>query len=67
MVDQSREARRRNSIDDVIDVYKRGVDRTLLMENLKKSPTERLQALQQLQRFAGELHRAENASMKRRG
>jgi hypothetical protein len=57
----------RSSIDDVIDVYKRGVDRTLLQENLKKTPTERLQALQQMQRFAEELRRAGIASRTRRG
>jgi hypothetical protein len=48
----------RSSIDDVIEVYKRDVDRTLLRENLKLTPTERLQKLQELQRFAEELQRA---------
>ncbi|MCM2317521.1 MAG: hypothetical protein NDJ92_20415 [Thermoanaerobaculia bacterium] len=44
----------RNSIDDVIEVYKRNVDRTLLQENLARTPTERLQRLQQLQRLSEE-------------
>lgn len=57
----------RNSIDDVIEVYKRDVDRTLLRENLAKTPTERLQTLQQLQRFAEELQRAGCEERKLRG
>lgn len=48
----------RSSIDDVIEVYKRDIDRTLLRENLRLSPEERLRKLQQLQRFAAELRRA---------
>jgi len=48
----------RSSIDDVIEVYKRDIDRTLLRENLKLSPEERLRKLQRLQRFAAELRRA---------
>ena len=57
----------RNSIDDVVDVYKRDVDRTLLRENLAKTPTERLQTLQHLQRFAEELRRAGREERKPRG
>jgi hypothetical protein len=44
--------------DPVVDAYKPGIDRTLFMENLKRSPEERLRALQQLQAFAEELRRA---------
>ncbi len=44
-------------IDPVIEVYKRDVDRTLLRENLKLTPAERLVALQQLVAFAEELRR----------
>jgi hypothetical protein len=47
--------------DPVIDAYKPGIDRTLIRENLKRSPEERLQALQQLQAFAEELRRAGRA------
>ena len=47
--------------DPVIDAYKPGIDRTLIRENLKRSPQERLQALQQLQAFAEELRRAGKA------
>ena len=42
----------------VVERYKRDVDRTLIRENLRRSPEERLRALQSLQQFAGELRRA---------
>jgi hypothetical protein len=44
--------------DPVIEVYKQGIDRTLLRENLKLSVEERLRQLMELQKFAEELHRA---------
>ena len=48
----------RSSIDDIIDAYKRDVDRTLIRERLARSIEERLQDLMELQRFAEELRRA---------
>jgi hypothetical protein len=44
--------------DPVVDAYKGGIDRTLIRENLKRTPEERVRALQQLQAFAEELRRA---------
>ena len=44
--------------DPVIELYKRGVDRTLIRENLRRSPEERLRNLEALQRFAEEVRRA---------
>jgi hypothetical protein len=44
--------------DPVIEAYKRDVDRTLLRENLRRTPDERLRDLVRLQRFADELKRA---------
>jgi hypothetical protein len=44
--------------DPVTELYKKGVDRTLLRENLRRSPEERLRALQSLQEFAAEVRRA---------
>ena len=42
-----------NSIPDpVVESYKAGVDRTLLLENLRRSPAERLENLASLLRFA---------------
>jgi len=48
----------RSSIDDVIDVYQRDVDRTLIRQRLTRSIEERLEDLMELQRFAEELRRA---------
>jgi hypothetical protein len=48
----------RSSIDDIIDVYKRDVDRTLIRQRLTRSIEERLEDLMELQRFADELRRA---------
>jgi hypothetical protein len=44
--------------DPVIEAYKKDVDRSLIRENLKLSPEERVLKLMQLQRFADELRRA---------
>jgi hypothetical protein len=44
--------------DPVVDAYKPGIDRTLIRENLRRSPEQRVRALQQLQAFAEELRRA---------
>ena len=44
--------------DPVVEFYKRGVDRTLIRQNLRRSPEERIRALQDLLRFAAEVRRA---------
>jgi hypothetical protein len=44
--------------DPVVEAYKRDVDRTLLRENLKLTPAERLLAVQRLVEFVGELRQA---------
>jgi nicotinamidase/pyrazinamidase len=44
--------------DSVINAYMSGIDRTLLRENLRKTPTERLEDLMALQRLDDELKRA---------
>jgi len=44
--------------DPVIEAYKKDVDRTLIRDNLKRTPDERMRALVALQRFAKELRRA---------
>ena len=51
-----------DSMDEVIALYKRDIDVTLLRENLKLTVTERFQNLQELQRFAAELRRAGRAA-----
>jgi hypothetical protein len=49
----------RSSIDDIIELYKKDVDRALLREALKLTPTERLQRLVELTRFTERLRQAE--------
>jgi hypothetical protein len=44
--------------DPVIEAYKKDIDRTLIRENLKLTPEQRLQQLMKLQEFAEELQRA---------
>jgi hypothetical protein len=41
--------------DPVIEAYKPGIDRTLLRENLKLTPEQRLMKLQDFVRFTTEL------------
>ena len=52
--------------DPVVELYKQGVDRTLLRQNLTRSVDERILNLMELQRFAEELRRAGQRSRKRR-
>lgn len=52
-------------MDDVIDAYKKDVDVTLLRDNLRKTPEERVRALQEMQRFADELRRAGEEARRR--
>ena len=49
----------RSSIDDIIELYTKDVDRALLREALKLTPTQRLQRLTELTRFAERLRQAE--------
>jgi len=48
----------RSSFDDIIDVYKKDVDRTLLREQLRKTPDQRVRELVDLERLAEELQRS---------
>ena len=52
----------RSSIDDIIDIYKRDVDVSLIVRNLERSVEERLEALIQLEAFVQELRRAGRAA-----
>lgn len=45
-------------IDPVIEVYKAGLDRTLIRESLRLTPEQRLLQLMALQEFAEELQAA---------
>jgi hypothetical protein len=44
--------------DPVVEAYKEGIDRTLIRENLKLTPEQRLLQLMKLQEFADELKEA---------
>ena len=48
----------RSSIDRIIELYKRDIDRTLLREQLRKTPDQRVRELVELERFAAELRTA---------
>lgn len=50
-----------NSIDEIIELYKRDVDVTLIDEMLKLTPTERLRNLEKMEQFREEMQ----AAMKR--
>lgn len=52
----------RSSMDDVIDAYKVGLDRSLIERSLARSIEERLDVLMRLQEFAEELRRAGRAA-----
>ena len=43
-----------DSIDEIIEIYKRDVDRTLIRENLRLTPEERLRRMQSVLRFIEE-------------
>ena len=49
---------RRSSLDDIIELYKKDVDRTLLREQLRKTPDQRVRELVALERFAEDLRRS---------
>ena len=51
--------------DPVIEAYKAGIDVTLIEENLRRTPEERLRNLMELQRFPAELRRAGERARKR--
>jgi hypothetical protein len=47
--------------DPIIELYKRDVDVSLIVANLRLSPQQRLEKLAQMQEFAAELRRAGQA------
>ncbi len=48
--------------DPVTEAYKRDIDRSLLLENLNRSPDDRIRALAALSAFASEARRAGRAA-----
>jgi hypothetical protein len=49
---------RGSSIDEIIELYKKDVDRTLLRENLKLTPDERVRKMLSVREFVEELRRS---------
>jgi len=52
--------------DAVVEAYKKGIDRTLLRENLKLTVEERFRKAMALARFADEMRRAGKQARARR-
>lgn len=47
-----------SSLDEIIELYKRDVDVTLIEESLRRTVEERIRALEEFERFREELHTA---------
>jgi transcriptional regulator with XRE-family HTH domain len=56
----------RTPVNAVVDAYKQDIDRSLVRENLSKSPDERLTSLAALARLAREARRAGRTARNRR-
>jgi len=54
-----------SSIDDIIELYKKDVDRTLIRENLRLTVAERFERWQAAQEFFDELRRSVKANERR--
>ena len=52
------DAAARSSIDEIIEIYMRDVDMTLIEESLRRTVEERLQALEDFERAREELRAA---------
>ena len=52
------EAARRSSYDEIIEIFKRDVDRTLLRENLTLTPDQRVRKMIDALEFIEDLRRA---------
>lgn len=50
------------SQDPIIALYRKHLDKSLLLENLKRTPTERIQRLMDMQVLAEEMRRAGKAA-----
>ncbi|EPG66873.1 hypothetical protein ACE5IS_15485 [Leptospira wolffii] len=51
----------KDSIQEIIDLYKKDLDLSLIRESLKLTPTERIRRLEELQLVAEEMKRAGKA------
>ena len=53
------------SQDPVVALYRKHLDRSLLQENLKRTPTERIQRLMDMQVLAEEMRKARQKAKKK--
>lgn len=60
----SQTTRERSSIDDIIDLYKKDVDRTLIREALKLTPEQRILRMIKFMEDLEELRRAAQSGRK---
>lgn len=58
MAEARRAGAERSSIDDIVELYKRDVDRTLLRENLRLTPDQRVRKMIAALELVEELRRA---------
>jgi hypothetical protein len=63
---QSASERQRPDPDPVIEAYKRDVDQTLLVENLRKTPELRMATLVAMAKASAEMSRARRAAARKR-
>ena len=54
----SEQTKTEKDLDPVIEAYKKGIDVTLIRENLRLTVDQRFQQLMRMQEFAEELQRA---------
>jgi hypothetical protein len=47
-----------NSLDEIIELYKRDVDLTLIEASLRRTPEERIRALEEFESFREEIRAA---------
>jgi hypothetical protein len=47
-----------SSLDEIIEIYKRDLDMTLIEASLRRTVEERIRALEEFERFREELHAA---------
>lgn len=52
-----------SSIDEIIEIYKRDVDQTLIEECLRRTVEERVLALEEFEKFREELQQATECSL----
>ena len=66
MTETAKTSESRSSLDDIIDVYKRDIDRTLVRENLKLSVEARMLKFIDFMKLLSEVRRAGEETRRKR-